>query len=132
MFVRTFCFFRMAHCTATPKYPSTKSQTFGSCPYTLKKLYSKIPLCSPRVLASCRGNSWGYQQAFTQRSLYTEKFLLNEAFPQNLLLLPLLLDSLQLLVPVPLTIALQSSTGTSHKPHTVLYRSTGTHLVVVH
>ena len=41
-----------AHCTATPKYPSTKSQTFGSCPYTLKKLYYKR-------LAFCRGNSWG-------------------------------------------------------------------------
>ena len=49
-----------AHCTATPKYPSTKSQTFGSCPYTLKKLYYKIPLYSPQGLAFCRGNSWGY------------------------------------------------------------------------
>ena len=37
-----------AHCSATPKYPSTKSQTFGSCPYTLKKLYYKIPLYSPK------------------------------------------------------------------------------------
>ena len=50
-----------AHCTATPKYPSTKSQTFGSCPYALKKkLYYKVPLCSPQGLAFCRGNSWGY------------------------------------------------------------------------
>ena len=49
-----------AHCTATPKYPSTKSQTFGSCPYTLKKLYYKIPLYSPQGLAFCRGNAWGY------------------------------------------------------------------------
>ena len=37
-----------AHFTATPKYPSTKSQTFGSCPYTLKKLYYKMPLYSPQ------------------------------------------------------------------------------------
>ena len=48
-----------AHCTATPKYPSTKSQTFGSCPYTLKNLYYKIPLYSPKGLAFYRGNSWG-------------------------------------------------------------------------
>ena len=70
-----------AHCTATPMYPPTKSQTLGSCPHTLKTLLRKILLYSPQRLGFCRGNSRGYIQHL---KLILQAYLVVHFFCQNL------------------------------------------------